>query len=470
MSIIERTTRLLLTQFKGNSIKPAILEYYNSDMKKIDDAFIDADNRIISIESSLSSYSNRLDTLELESESTITELADHETRLQSIESIIETVSTANIEDLRRRLDAVEIKVDTNATAIESLNEDVNLIEASVETIHSILNTLDSRISVNENNISSLQTCCETVQTTLINLQSQITANDSDITELQNRITTAENNIQGNATDITTVATQTRVNTTDIAELKTKVNNLEDAIQQVDNWEDRIEAVENTVAGYDTSIAQAVSDSANALDTANAATLQVDGLDSRVTTVESNVTAIDSRVTTAENDIDTAEADINALKLIIGDNNAGLVKDVADIQTQNGNSSLNTTAQTISGAINELDSRLDDVENFNGSGSTSLLTKGLTIAFKRKAGWVYANVTGTLTDTITNGTAWNEIVPVGYRPSFDAPSSIPNLPTDITNSLLSLTFESDGVVRGYTANAATIQNGQTVNCKLIYPCA
>ena len=39
MAIIERTSNLNLTQFRGSSIKPAILDYYTSDMLKIDNAF-----------------------------------------------------------------------------------------------------------------------------------------------------------------------------------------------------------------------------------------------------------------------------------------------------------------------------------------------------------------------------------------------------------------------------------------------
>lgn len=50
MSIIEQTTKLLLTQFKGSSIKPAFLEYYTADMKKLDDYAIGADARLSALE------------------------------------------------------------------------------------------------------------------------------------------------------------------------------------------------------------------------------------------------------------------------------------------------------------------------------------------------------------------------------------------------------------------------------------
>ena len=500
MSILNKTPRIELTQFTGSILNFAnIYSRYNSDMLKIDEYVggmeEDINTRLSAMEEDISefetrvndavasmtddfnalseevgTYSNRLAALE-EADVAINETLDaHGERLDTLEDTVASLDPQYVADLRARLTAVEQKVDTNATAIASLNDDVNRVEADIVTINGRLTTVDGRLDSAETRLTNLENCCSTVQTTLIDLQSQITSNDEDIASLQSRMTEAENNIAGNAQDIITVTTQTAVNTSDIAELKSKVGDLEDAIQEVDNWEDRIEAVETTVAGYNDDIAQALSDSATALATANANTLQVDALDARVTAAEGDVTAIDARLGVVESDINNAENDIDALESVVGDNNNGLVKDVADLQTQNGSNALTTTAQTISGAVNELDDRLDSVENFNTNASTSLLTKGLTIDFKRKAGWVYANVTGTLSGTIVNGVAWNEIVPVGYRPSFDSPSSIPNVPTDVTNTLLSLTFESDGVIRGYTAGGVTIQSGQTVNCKLIYPCA
>ena len=500
MSILNKTPRIGLTQFTGNILKSAnIYSRYNSDMLKLDEYVggmtEDIDNRLTAMETDIAdfksdvndtvasmteafnelstevgTYDNRLTSLEEANVAINETLEAHAERLTTLEDTVASLDPQYVADLRARLTAVEQKVDTNATAIASLNDDVNRIELDIQSIEADVVTIEGRLDSAETRLTNLENCCTDVQATLVDLQNQITSNDGDIASLQTRMGEAENNIAGNAQDIITVTTQTAVNTSDIAELKTKVGDLEDAIQEVDDWEDRIESVENTVAGYDASVAQAVSDSASALATANECTLQVDSLDGRVTTVESSVSTFDGRLTTAEGDIDGAEADIDALELVIGDSNSGLVKDVADLQTQNGDTVLSTTAQTITGAVNELDGRIDGVDTFNSSASTSLLTKGLTIDFKRKAGWVYANVTGVLTGTIANGVAWNEIVPVGYRPSFDSPSSIPNLPTDITNSLLSLTFESDGVIRGYTAGGTTIQSGQSVNCKLIYPCA
>lgn len=70
----------------------------------------------------------------------------------------------------------------------------------------------------------------------------------------------------------------------------------------------------------------------------------------------------SAIDTALKDIaDNEVADgvaIDALEATVGDNTAGLVKDVADIQTEIGDSILTTDAQTLTAAINEIDSHTD----------------------------------------------------------------------------------------------------------------
>lgn len=72
---------------------------------------------------------------------------------------------------------------------------------------------------------------------------------------------------------------------------------------------------------------------------------------------------------AYSDIDTAlkniadgvadgASKIETLENTVGDANGGLVKSVGDLQTQNGDAVLTTTAQTLSGAVNELDNEVN----------------------------------------------------------------------------------------------------------------
>lgn len=65
-------------------------------------------------------------------------------------------------------------------------------------------------------------------------------------------------------------------------------------------------------------------------------------------------AIDTAMKDIADGVSGGASKIEALETTVGDADSGLVKSVADLQTQNGDISLSTTAQTLSGAINELD--------------------------------------------------------------------------------------------------------------------
>ena len=217
MSILNKTPRIELTQFTGNILNVAnIYSRYNSDMLKIDnyvgglEADINArfsamENNISEFETSIretvttmtgafndlsaevGTYDNRLATLEA-ADVTINEtLNAHAERLDTLEDTVASLDPQYVADLRARLTAAEQKVDTNATAIASLNGDVNRVEADIVTINGKLNTIDGRLESAETRLTNLENCCSEVRTTLTDLQSQITSNDADIANLQNRM-------------------------------------------------------------------------------------------------------------------------------------------------------------------------------------------------------------------------------------------------------------------------------------------
>ena len=130
----------------------------------------------------------------------------------------------------------------------------------------------------------------------------------------------------------------------------------------------------------TTTAQTLSGAVNELD---ADINGSNGIDSRLTTVETNQTADESTLSTAVANLSTVTGKVSALETQNGNavltttaqtlsgavneldgdiNNAstGLVKKVGDLEAQNGNSVLTTTAQTLSGAVNELKSAVDSI--------------------------------------------------------------------------------------------------------------
>ena len=69
-------------------------------------------------------------------------------------------------------------------------------------------------------------------------------------------------------------------------------------------------------------------------------------------------AIDTALKDISDNEVTDAGKILALETTVGDSNNGLVKDVAGLQEQNGDSVLTTDAQTLSSAINEIDAHTD----------------------------------------------------------------------------------------------------------------
>lgn len=236
MSIIERTTKLQLTQFKGSSIKPAILDFYSSDMLKIDGAFSDIEtditqfeanitDRVDALDTLVNGYDERITTLEDCCEDVNTTLTTYGTRLDNIEAVIETVSTANIEDLIKRIDALEQKVDANTQNIDTLN--TNLIDAvnDINALTSELATTNANLASLDTRVNNLENCCDEVRTALTDHNTRINKNATDISALDARMTRDETNIAGNASDITILATQNNTQANQIQDLYDKISNI-----------------------------------------------------------------------------------------------------------------------------------------------------------------------------------------------------------------------------------------------------
>lgn len=227
MSIINKTTNLELTQFTGSLGAFANLySRYNADMLKLDNSY----GRVFSIcealEAEVGTYTDRIIALETGMESVNNTLTEYDGRLDSIESVIETVSTQYVEDLRARLDAVEVKVDSNANDISSLNDRVANLTSRITFAERDIVDTNSRIDGIDTRVTTLEGCCETVNQVLTEHNGRITDNANEIIGIKARLDVDENNIAGNATDIQTLATQNETQSAQIAELYERTEALE----------------------------------------------------------------------------------------------------------------------------------------------------------------------------------------------------------------------------------------------------
>lgn len=249
MSIINKTTNLELTQFTGSLGAFANLySRYNADMLKLDSSY----GRVFSIcealEAEVGTYTDRIVALETGMESVNNTLTEYDDRLDSIESVIETVSTQYVEDLRARLDAVEIKVDSNANDISSLNDRVANLTSRITFAERDIGTTNGRIDGIDARVTMLEGCCETVNQVLTEHDGRITDNANEIIGIKGRLDTDENNIAGNTTDIQTLATQNETQSAQIAELYERTEALEPHDIRV--LQEKVETIESEIGDLD----------------------------------------------------------------------------------------------------------------------------------------------------------------------------------------------------------------------------
>ena len=400
MSILDKTTNLELTQYGGSPAKAQFYSNYNADMLKIDTGYQTLDesingtnglgDRVSALESSVSDIDNKADgavstaneakeTADgMSARVTVVEddvsalktwkndtvdptLTDYDNRLDAIELVIDTVSTANIDDLIARMDALEQKVDANTQAIDTLNS--NLISAvdRIEDLESGLGTTNANLNALSSRVSILEDCCTSVRETLADHNTRINKNASDISALDARLTRDETNIAGNASDITILATQNNTQAEQIDDLYDKYNALDPTSPT--NLYSRVSTLEEVVG--DTPLqttAQTVTGAINELygtvtdvdadeveyDNTNSQLVATDvqgAIDEVVGTIgtdEARIEALETTVGGAGSglvkDVSDLGTSVGALETTVGDNNSGLVKDVADLGTTVGDSS------------------------------------------------------------------------------------------------------------------------------------
>ena len=441
MSILSRTPNLGLTQFDGDIARHAgIYSRYNSDMETIDTQFhaLDetvngeeglgaqvtalstsvgeisekADNAVSTAndaKDAVTAMDNRVTTVEgkvadLESWKDVTvdpTLTAYDERLDAIEDVIETVSTANINDLIARMDALEQKVDTNTSNIDTLNS--NLIDAvdRIEALEAGLGTTNANLNTLAGRVTLLEDCCSSVRETLSDHNTRINKNASDISALDARLTRDETNIAGNASDITILATQNSTQAEQINDLYDKYNALDPTSPA--NLYSRVSTLESVVGDTPLqTVAQTVTAAINELyghatdvdadevdyDNTNSELVAtdvqgaIDEVVGIIGTDEARIEALETTVGGAGSglvkDVSDLQTDVGALESTVGDNNAGLVKDVGDLQTAVGdnNAGLVKDVADLQTAVGDATAGLvkdvDDLQTAVGDSSAGLV--------------------------------------------------------------------------------------------------
>lgn len=285
MAILSKTNKLGLTQYSSNSYGSTLLDRYNADMLQIDTYVsaleITVDERFDLIEADILQFKNDINDSFTEFQSTITSEIDnfetslnsqmsvfqeninntvneytglvntfderishleaccneatetlniHQQWLENIQEVIDTVSTANIENLENRLSALEHKVEANSRLISANTEYIQNILRTIESITQHLTEIDQRFVPIESDIVYLKSCCDLVQNTLTEIQNSINTINDLLTGLRTDVDKNRRDIDANATDIITVARQVEINSTNIEEILRQLNGIPDIEQ------------------------------------------------------------------------------------------------------------------------------------------------------------------------------------------------------------------------------------------------
>ena len=436
MSIIERTELLKLTQYSGSSLMAQFVLNYNEDMRKIDGYFgeyEDAINQRVSdlqtevaqfeadvnasvgtLTDTVNGFDTRVTTIEGCCEDVNTTLLNYGSRLIEIERVIDTVSTANVDDLTERVNALENKVNANTSNINTVKVDVSDLKDRVSSLETKQVEDAQQIARNTGRIANLETCCQEVQTTLSELDSRITQNSGDIEALTERVAHDEGNITANAQDITILSGQVATNSADIEDLKSAFDELDPTSQfelvrqvainteaignlqgittshttSITNLNTRMDSVESTVVSYESRIEdceraaseiitynqriaeveaemQSCSDDVTQLtsDFGDLTTL-VNGYNGRITQCESDISGIDTRVTSLEAYQTSATSAMSALTARVATNETDIDNlELADV--------------AIDGRVTTVEGKATALETMCGDGNLNTTATDLT---------------------------------------------------------------------------------------------
>ena len=310
MSILDKTTNLELTQYGGSPVKAQLYANYNSDMQKIDAGYAELKGEL----DGANGLGERVSALET-SVTTIDEKADG------------AVSTAN--DAKSTADGM----DTRVTAVEGDVSDLKTWKN--DTVDPTLNAYDSRLD-------AIELVIDTVSTANINdliarmdaLEQKVDANTQAVDTLNDNLISAVDRIE----DLESGLGTTNAN---LNALAGRVTLLEDCCS----------SVRETLTDHNTRINKNASD--------------ISALDARLTRDETNIAGNASDITilatqnnTQAGQIDDLYSKYNALDPTSPTN---LYSRVQTLENTMGDSPLQTVAQTVTGAINELFGHTTDVD-------------------------------------------------------------------------------------------------------------
>ncbi len=346
-------------------------------LQEIVQAFEDADSDLQGV---ISSNGGRLTTLESEMDAVEVRATDLESRATSLEGRATATEAKDVQQ--------DGRLSVNESDIDSLEAKVGdtLLQTVAVTTTAAINELHGQADQNTARVVILESEMDTVEGRATSLEGRATALETEQGLQGGRLTTNESEIdalqakQGSAT-LQTVATDLSAAINELhaeidgeaADLGTLEGRVTTAESEIDTLQSEMDAVEGRATSLETRMTteeghvdtlQAQMGTASLLTVATNVTAglnevhaQADSNTGRIVTLEVEMDAVEGRATSLEDRMGDVEVKNGQQDGRLTDNEA----DIDALETKLGTGNFHTTAQTITGAVNEVHGEVDAVE-------------------------------------------------------------------------------------------------------------
>jgi predicted nucleic acid-binding Zn-ribbon protein len=340
-------------------------------------AFQDADSDLQGV---IDANGGRLTTLESEMDAVEVRATDleakdvaHTNRLNGLDSD-QLVQNGRLSGVEGRATALETKQGSALlhTTATNVSDAINELHAELDGEAADLTALENRVTTEEGHVDELQADMDAVEARATALEGRATVNEGDIDDLETKVGTAT--LATVATDLSAAVNELHaeldIEVGDLTALEGRVTTAEGEIDTLQSEMDAVEGRATSLEGRMTTEEGHVDTLQSQMGTSTLATVatnvtaavnelhtQADSNTGRISTLETEMDSIEGRGDSLESRMDAVETKNTAQdgRLTVNEG------DIDALETKLGTGVFQTTAQTITGAVNEVHGEVDAVE-------------------------------------------------------------------------------------------------------------
>ena len=321
----------------------------------------------------LTTLESEMDAVELRATDLEAKDVAHTNRLNGLDSD-QIVQNTRLSGVEGRATALETKQGSALlhTTATNVSDAINELHAELDGEAADLTALENRVTTEEGHVDQLQSEMDAVEARATALEGRATVNEGDIDGLETKVGTAtlatvatdlsaavnelHAEIDGEAADLT--ALEGRVTTAE-GEIDTLQSEMDAVEGRATSLESRMTTEEGHVDVLQTQMGTATlaTVATNVRSAVNELHTQADSNTGRISTLETEMDSIEGRGDSLESRMDAVET-----KNLAQDGRLSVNEgDIDALETKLGTGAFHTTAQTITGAVNEVHGEVDAVE-------------------------------------------------------------------------------------------------------------